>query len=92
MNKLTHAASIVGVMVITGLVSTMVKIRVPFKYVQEIDGKEQIVEVQNARCNSSSITTSTIHSIYILFIKKEKIKHIFICFNNYNNCIYCYIF
>lgn len=46
MGKLTHAASIVGVMVISAIASKIVKITVPFKYVEKIGDKQQVVEIQ----------------------------------------------
>lgn len=72
MNKLTHAASIVGVMVITGLVSTMVKIRVPFKYVQEIDGKEQIVEVQKMLDAIAPALLPVLYTAFMYYLLKKK--------------------
>lgn len=46
MGKLTHAASIVGVLVISAISAKLVKISVPFKYVEKIGEKEQVVEIQ----------------------------------------------
>lgn len=67
--------------------------RVPFKYVQEIDGKEQIVEAQKMLDGISTYSYFPIlYTAFIYYLLKRKIKHILFSYNNYINCICCNIF
>ena len=72
MNKLTHAASIVGVMVISGLAATMVKIKVPFTYVQMIEDKEQIIEVQKMIDGIAPSLLAVMYTGLMYYLLKKK--------------------
>lgn len=72
MNKLTHAASIVGVTVISGLVTKMVKLSLPFTYTQMIEGKEQIVQVQKMVDGIAPALLPVLFTGVIYYLLKKK--------------------
>lgn len=72
MSKLTYAASIVGVMVISGLATKHVKITVPFKYVKMIGEKEQVVELQKMLDNIAPALIPILYTGLMYYLLKKK--------------------
>lgn len=72
MQKVTHAASIVGVTVISGLVTRMVRVKLPFTYTQMIDGKEQVVEIQKMVDGIAPALLPVLYTILIYYLLKKK--------------------
>ncbi len=72
MSKLTNAASIVGVMVISGLVTNHVKIGVPFKYVQKIGDKEQVVQLQKMIDGIAPALLPVLYTGLMYYLLKKK--------------------
>lgn len=72
MQKFTYAASIVGVTVISGLASKMVKIRFPFTYTQVIDGKEQIVQLQSMVDSIAPALLPVLYTILMYYLLTKR--------------------
>lgn len=72
MNRFTHAASIVGVTVISALATKMVKLRVPFTYKQMIEGKEQIVQIQKMIDGIAPALLPIFYTTLVFYLLKNK--------------------